>query len=383
MENAAIAACPVTRRVIPSLDGLRAISIAIVVLSHTKTLLPAALVNSGLFRYVIGGGLHGVQIFFVISGYLITTLCLREFDRTGHISLARFYLRRALRIFPPFYLYLGVVALLWAAAIQPQDISTFISAATYTIVYHPHPQGWLVQHAWSLSIEEQFYLLWPVALLVTLRRNPALRLSALLLVIMPVARIALLTIFQAHSADHNRAIVNSSAIDMLMVGCLLALLGSKSEWRDRSARWSTRRSAQWISGSATASAAITGLLLVPYANAKLATTPFANAVEALGYTITALSIGAILQYVVTEPQSIAGRILNLSLLRHLGIISYSIYLWQQLFTMPTIKFGLFTYPLILAAAELSFWLVERPLHRLRARFERTSPVNPKAQTQPA
>lgn len=379
MENAAIPAGPVTSRAIPSLDGLRAISIAIVVLSHTRSLLPAAVVNSGLFRYLIGGGLHGVQIFFVISGYLISTLCLREFDRTGHISLSRFYFRRTLRIFPPFYLYLGVLALLWAAGIQQEDIPTFVSAATYTIIYHPHPQGWLVQHAWSLSIEEQFYLLWPVALLITLRRNPALRLSALLLVIMPVVRIAVLTIFQTHSADHNRAIVNSSAIDMLMVGCLLALLGSRSESRDRSAQWS----AEWISGWATASAAITGLLLVPYANAKLGSTPFANTVEALGYSITALSIGAILQYVVTKPQSIAGRILNLGLLRHIGIISYSIYLWQQLFTMPPMKFGLFTYPLILAAAELSFWLVERPLLRLRARFERLSSVSPKAQTQPA
>jgi peptidoglycan/LPS O-acetylase OafA/YrhL len=375
MENTAMAASPDTRRSIPSLDGLRAVSIAIVVLSHTKSLLPALVVNSGLFRYFIGGGLHGVQIFFVISGYLITTLCLREFDRSGHISLSRFYVRRILRIFPPFYLYLGALSLLWAAGIEHEDLSTFVSAATYTIIYHPHPQGWLVQHAWSLSIEEQFYVLWPVVLLIALRRGVALRVSALLLGIMPFARIAVLSSVQAHSVDQNRAIVNSSAIDMLMVGCLLALLGSRSQWRQWSARWMSR----W----AAPSAAVLGFLLAPYASAKLGATPFAITAEALGYSVTAISIGVILEYVVTLPQSIAGRILNVRLLRHIGIISYSIYLWQQLFTQAPLRFGLFTYPLILVAAELSFWSVERPLLRLRARLERESLVNPKAQTQPA
>jgi peptidoglycan/LPS O-acetylase OafA/YrhL len=378
MQNPATAGTRVkvaTGRDIPSLDGLRAASIAIVALSHTKDLLPPVVVNSGLFRYLIGGGLHGVQIFFVISGYLITTLCLREFDRTRHISLSRFYMRRMLRIFPPFYLYLGAVALLWAAGVRQEDFSTFASAATYTIIYHPHPQGWLVQHAWSLSIEEQFYLLWPVVLLITLRRNLATRAAAILLILMPIARMAILSIFKAHSADHNRAIVNSSAIDMLMLGCLLALLASKSEWR----AWTAR----CINGWAAAAAALLGLLLVPYANAKLGSSPFAIESEAIGYSITALSIGVILEYLVTMPQSIAGRILNMGLVRHIGMVSYSIYLWQQLFTMPPMKFGLFTYPLILAAAELSFWLVERPLLRVRARFERKSPVNPKAQTQPA
>src|SRR5215475_8179567 len=115
MGSAAVAtsrANTATGHDIPSLDGLRAVSIAIVVLSHTKPLLPAVIVNSGLFRYGIGGGLHGVQVFFVISGYLITTLLLREFDSSGDVSLRRFYARRALRIFPPFYLYLGVLGLL-------------------------------------------------------------------------------------------------------------------------------------------------------------------------------------------------------------------------------------------------------------------------------
>lgn len=98
--TAAIAHRPATpvRHDIPSLDGLRALAIGLVVLAHTRAVLPDAVAHSGLFRYTVGGGLHGVQLFFVISGYIITTLLLREFDRTGEISLPRFYVRRILRI---------------------------------------------------------------------------------------------------------------------------------------------------------------------------------------------------------------------------------------------------------------------------------------------
>ena len=214
------------RHDISSLDGLRALSIAIVVLSHTKTLLPPVIENSGLFRYLIGGGLIGVQVFFVISGFLITTLLQREFERTGEISLRRFYARRILRIFPVLYIYLAVVAVLWGTGVQKQDPSTFVSAATYTIICHPRPEGWLIQHTWSLSIEEQFYLLWPAALLVAHRRRIATRVAIVLLGLMPIVRMLVLSFSEQRATDHNRLIVNSSAIDMLMVGCLLALLSN-------------------------------------------------------------------------------------------------------------------------------------------------------------
>ena len=137
------------RHDIPSLDGLRAVSIVIVILSHTKALLPAAVTRTGLFRYLIGGGLHGVQIFFAISGYLITTLLLREFKETNTISLRRFYARRALRIFPPFYAYLAVLGVLWIAGTIPQHWPTFLAAATYSITYLPDPRGWFLMHTWS------------------------------------------------------------------------------------------------------------------------------------------------------------------------------------------------------------------------------------------
>jgi len=359
--TAAIAHRPATpvRHDIPSLDGLRALAIVIVVLSHTRAVLPAGVAQSGLFRYTVGGGLHGVQVFFVISGYIITTLLLREFDRTGEISLPRFYARRILRIFPAFYLYLLALGVLWATGFQRQDPSSFLSAATYTILYHPHPLGWTIEHTWSLSIEEQFYVLWPAILLLAHRRGMATRAAFACLAAMPVLRI-FIVVFSAQALEsHNRLIVSSSAIDTLMAGCLLALLAQTDGWR----RWTERRITAW----SVVALVVIGMLVVPYATAKAGTGPLAMPCVVLGFSVTAISIAAALEYLVRTPNSPIGRMLNAGPIRHLGIISYSVYLWQQLFTgFP--RLGVLMYPLILIAAELSFWLIERPIMRLRARL---------------
>ncbi len=345
---------------IPSLDGLRAIAIAIVVLSHTKSLMTPTIAQSGLFRYLIGGGLHGVQIFFVISGYLITILLLRELNRTGSVSLSRFYVRRALRIFPPFYLYLGVIALLWVTGLHLQDGSTFLSAASYTIIYHPNPKGWMLQHAWSLSIEEQFYLLWPAMLVFAFRRGVARRAAVLILILMPIARGVVEVVSRTQAADHQRLIVNISSIDMLVTGCLLALLATSSRWR----AWCER----WITGRSALCAVVLGFVVLPYAGTKLTGTAVGAYALAFGYSATACAIGSIVEYTVRNPESIAGQILNLSPIRHIGVISYSVYLWQQIFTSNPARFGWMTYVLIFVTAEASYWLLERPLIRVRARF---------------
>jgi peptidoglycan/LPS O-acetylase OafA/YrhL len=347
------------RHDIPSLDGLRAVSILIVILSHSKPSLPGILANSGLFRYVIGGGLHGVQVFFVISGYLITTLLIREFGRTGAISLKRFYARRSLRIFPPFYVYLGVLGVLWIVGVIPEHLPTFLAAATYTIVYLPHPQGWFVVHSWSLSVEEQFYLLWPMILLWSHRRGKSINVALLVIAVMPLVRVILhLTM---STPDNTRAIVTSGSADTLMVGCLLALLKHNPRFEQG------RR--KLINGWTAAGMLLLGFVLVPYLSLKLAGTPGSLAAVALGNTITSLCIGGILVYVVENDHSIAGRILNLRLLRHIGVISYSLYIWQQLFTSDTAAPKLYSYLFILIAAELSFWLIEKPVMRLRARLQ--------------
>lgn len=148
---------------IPSLDGLRAISIVMVLVAHASGTrlfpVPASAGN------LLGLGEFGVHVFFVISGFLITGLLLDELARTNRVDLRRFYLRRALRIFPPYYTYLAVVFLLaLAGALQlaPRDMA---HGLTYTSNYYP-ARSWFLGHTWSLSVEEQFYLLWPAVLML-------------------------------------------------------------------------------------------------------------------------------------------------------------------------------------------------------------------------
>ena len=345
---------------IPSLDGLRAASIFIVVLAHSSCYLPHFVAGSGLFRCVIGGGLHGVEVFFVISGFLITTLLVRERQARGSISLKRFYLRRTLRIFPPFYAYLAVLSVLWIAKILPEHPKSFIAASTYTISWMAHPQGWAVEHAWSLSIEEQFYLIWPVLLVWAARRSRALFTSLAFLAVTPLVRMAAASSHIHDPAISNHFTVITESVDTLMVGCLLALVRGNEGWEN----WRKR----WINSWTAAAMTVTGFALIPYAAGKLTHGIAFVTISALAPTLTAVAMGWTLIYLVENRESIAGRILNIELVRHIGVISYGIYLWQELFTLyppsmlPLGFLGMFV------AAEASYWCLERPLMRLRARL---------------
>src|SRR4051812_33530313 len=142
---------------IPSLDGLRAISIAFVLFAHlagTRNFPASRVVGK-----IVDFGALGVHVFFVISGYLITRLLLEELERRQRISLGRFYLRRTLRIFPPYYAF--ILALVAAQALGWLQLASrdVMHAMTYTSNYYLE-RSWFTGHTWSLSVEEQFYLLW-------------------------------------------------------------------------------------------------------------------------------------------------------------------------------------------------------------------------------
>ena len=140
------------------LDGLRAISITLVLLGNLSGTRGFPRIN--LARYIGDYANLGVTMFFVISGYLITTLLVEEMKEFGNISLRLFYARCAVRLFPEFLvLLLFLVSLQWARVIRlnPDEL---ISALPYTVNFRPHV-SWYVGHLSSLSVEEQFYLLWP------------------------------------------------------------------------------------------------------------------------------------------------------------------------------------------------------------------------------
>ena len=163
---------------IPSLDGLRAISILFVLFSHAVG--THHFLAEGQVGPLLGLGELGVRVFFVISGYLITTLLLEETARYGRIDLGRFYLRRTMRIFPAFYAFVLALIVLEAVGLIALNPGDKLHALTYTSNYDPD-RSWYVGHTWSLAVEEHFYLLFPLLALVLLRRTQPQRAAAVLL----------------------------------------------------------------------------------------------------------------------------------------------------------------------------------------------------------
>ncbi len=340
-------------RRIPSLDGLRALSITAVLLGHLTGTV-------GFPRWVkpIVDGEHfdlanlGVRVFFVISGFLITGLLIKELERTDRISLSRFYLRRTLRIFPAYFALLGVLAALDAWGVITIPSVDFVHALTYTMNYDAH-RVWQVGHLWSLAVEEQFYLLWPAAVVLAASRRNAARIAIAVVCLVPLIRVV-----EATFGDLTLiGTTFETTSDAIATGCLLALLRDALMLRP----WYARAvGSRWIAPAIL----VAGLLIsIRYRPGLLIGESLINVAIALG-----------IDRCVRRPDGAAGRLLNTRPLVYVGTLSYSLYLWQQLFLNRTSAATVNRFPLNVAlaagAAMLSFYVVEQPfLTRIRPRVD--------------
>jgi peptidoglycan/LPS O-acetylase OafA/YrhL len=329
---------------IPSLDGIRALSILMVIAWHLNSSDTAPWL-APLWR--IDAGNLGVRVFFVISGYLITSLLLVEHARTGTISLRRFYLRRAFRIMPAFYAFLIVMAAASAIGLLDTSTSSVIRAATYTANYASGESGWNVGHSWSLAVEEQFYLLWPgLIVLLGLRRSFIGALAMLL--IAPFVRTLALS---GHWGDNPRYAFEAVA-DALATGCLLAYWRPALwEWRPYRRLLEMRSMMAWP--------------VVIFALAAMTVRwPYFGAL--LGVSLVNLAIAVWIDWCLRFPETWVGRILNLRIVAFIGVLSYSLYLWQQPFLR---KGHALPFPVSVALigvlALASYYFVERPMLRMR------------------
>lgn len=292
---------------LPGLDGLRAISIIFVLLGH-------ALIGNQWVNYLPGG--IGVDIFFVISGFLITTLLLKEKIKNGKVSLKKFYVRRILRIFPVAYLYLFCLVILNYIFVLHTTLQMYLVAGFYLANFPIQPGlNWQTSHFWSLAVEEQFYLIFPFILIKS--TNKYLLLVLIILIALPFIVIVGPLSMEAFSPNLLGKFILSFTY-LLGKGTSSILIGS-----------------------------ITSILIfkkIIKVNSKqpyfLSLIVFAIAIglhvpNVLNWNALIYFFPALISYVIVlnlQTNNFFSLILNNRIFVKVGILSYSIYIWQQLFT---------------------------------------------------
>ena len=352
---------PLQRSSFRALDGLRGVSIAIVIFAHVFT----------PFLGSSYAGLIGVYVFFVISGFLITTLLLKERLQYGSISLKRFYIRRCLRILPVAYGFLLVLICLnylFKLAIPGRSFATcFLFIKNLPVLQN---FDWYTGHFWSLGVEEQFYLLFPF-LLVSLSLRNYKRLIVCLIVTIPV-----LSYIQAKNLDttylHVPGFIHlalSWIVNLFGGGTVLILTGSLFSIL----MITQNRLITFVTNKAPAISSlllfITGsILLYP----TLPTPVRLFSVPVFGFIVAIVIICNL------KEQAIFGRLLELEWMKKLGVLSYSLYIWQQLFTykQPWHHAGrngwllLLNLAALLIVSILSYSLYEKQFLNYKKRFKR-------------
>ena len=319
-----------TGKRIASLDGLRTISIALVFLGHLygTTGYP----RNNMTRLAGEYAHAGVQIFFVISGFLITTLLLQERERTGRISFFNFYRRRTFRIFPAAFFYITVIAVI-------AHPGYLLYAYTYTMCYADQGRPWLLGHLWSLSVEEQFYLAWPLAVAFAYSRRREIGFAAMLLA--PVARLIFWHYNMREIDEYFPAVMDS-----LVAGCLLAC------YKD-----TLRKKFSWLTHPAVFTLLTLLTLSTPW---MLPRVRLLILLGGLPPVVIALFIHSAIER--------RDWFLNNRFMFTAGLLSYSLYLWQQPFLNRNAHHWWTAFPanvlLAVACATASYYAVERPFLKL-------------------
>lgn len=346
----------------PALDGLRTFAVVLTSLVH---------VAPG----VVPGGFLGVDLFFVLSGFLITSILLQEMGSHGRVDLRAFYVRRARRLIPAVVALLIVftaVVLLTSPTRRDVAVAAVVDVAVMTYTFNwssplGHAPPWQVDHLWSLSVEEQFYILWPVVLLLLVRkfsRNTVMRVTLAAAIASTIAQTA---VYGATHATLWVFLASPLHAQGILLGCFL---GQLYVWRGADGAM------RWLSGHTWPSLVALGALVALAVSTGVsdASTYYGGMALAVLASAT-LVAGVAARATLAEPDTgLLTRLLSSRVMVALGRRSYSIYLWQN-FIAWALTASLRHSPLwipanlvvTLVASELSFRFIERRFMRRSTR----------------
>jgi peptidoglycan/LPS O-acetylase OafA/YrhL len=347
----------------PALDGLRGLSVIAVMAIHATA--------------AAKGGWIGVQVFFVISGFVITLVILEEVRSTNAFSFRNFYARRGLRLLPALFamlVFVGVYSALFPHRVTPHDagqagLATVFYVANWMFaIKGSHP--FLLVHTWSLAVEEQFYLLWPPLLIALVFRRAGMRAVLIAAVAGATASAVWRYVLITHHSSIDRVYLGTDTrVDAMLIGCALAVL-FHAGWMPTGARF-----VAWVRVAAAASAVVLVTTVVTVARPR-------PVLYEGGLTLLALCAASIIALIVLSPDGLASRALAWRPLERLGQISYGLYLWHlpifviTRWAIPTVP-NLVAVPIMvtlsIGVAVASHQFVEQPFLRAKERF-RSVPI---------
>lgn len=341
---------------IKGFDTLRGLSIILVLLTHLGLYhyLPENdFIRERVWRLISGG--TGVQIFFTLSGFLITKILLHELNEFNSINFKNFYTRRFLRLLPPLILFYFVIGILMYFEMIHTNRYAFLFSFFYLYNFVPN-EFYTVElgHTWSLAVEEQYYLIWPI-IISFLNKKKAFILIFLILIACIFAVYLYPVLPFTNEFKSNRWFI--PAVAPIMIGSFFAWLIDKQE--DTYSRYfAQKHNTIWL-----------GLILFM--------TPLYSPILELSFVFQSIGVSIILIWILLNQQSKVTSILNNRILSYIGTISYGIYVYQGLFlrTGPGGSLWIQDFPqniaLTFLTAIMSFHLLEKPILKLKKKYKRT------------
>ncbi|RZK48300.1 MAG: acyltransferase [Pedobacter sp.] len=350
-----------SEKYIPTLNGWRAIAIIFVIMSHFKLTLTKDTLVQVILKYIFISN-FGVKIFFVLSGFLITTLLIKESNNTGKIHVKKFLIRRFLKLIPLLYLYISIIILINYALKLDLHYNNILLPILFFTNYDLQ-STWLTMHTWSISVTEQFYLFFLITLHLIKLKYLSITILASVLIFIPFL-INISTVLNIHPS--LLLLPTFYYASNLFIGCLLSLVMHDFN------KVKTFINNRYF----TIYNLLTSIIIIYLINYCVIAFKPNEIIKYFCNILTSTLIAYLITFTITNNKNKFSLLLEKPLFVTLGLMSYSLFLWQQLFIIPKGNYPslekYFFFPLniilLFLISYLSYQYLEVGINLIKKRF---------------